>query len=174
MLVTDKPEDLPTGNDLDNVEDPDELDEYGLTIDRYVGFGTTPKAIPNPPKVDEIVEYRVKVVGRGDSRKRRTDGEMRYRSEVEILSVARAGDELPPDYEPPATAAQLAKAKREEERLAAEAAAAVARAEVEENQPPMFTEDGDPLPADPDAEHGDTFGAEPVVDKPAFSDAGVH
>lgn len=71
--------------------------ETGLSIDRYLAFGTTPKAVPNPPKPGDIVEWRVKTECIGDGRRRRTDGEMRYSAALQILSVARAGEDLPPD-----------------------------------------------------------------------------
>lgn len=147
-LVTDAPEDLPSSNDLDYIEDPDELDEDGLSIDRYLAFGTTPKAIPRPPKDGEIVTYQVKVECIGQGHKKRADGEMRYRSELSILSVARVGEDLPPDYTPPPTAAQ--KRKAEKAKAAAEQAERdeAERAEAEHNEPPMFDEDGNPVSID--------------------------
>lgn len=89
-----KASDHPSTNALDSiVTDPD----TGLSIDRYLSFGGTPKAIPNPPKLGEVVEFRVKAEAVGDGRVRRTDGEMRYSCKLSIISVARAGEELPPD-----------------------------------------------------------------------------
>jgi hypothetical protein len=90
---TTKASDHPPANDLAKIVDP----ETGLSIDRYLSFGGTPKAVPNPPKLGEIIEYRVKVECTGDGRTRRTDGEMRYSAKLQILSVARAGETLPPD-----------------------------------------------------------------------------
>jgi hypothetical protein len=128
-LITDKPEDLKPQNDLDDIHDP-ELDDYGLSIDRYLAFGTSPNAVPNPPKEGEIVEYRVKVTCKGEAWGTRGDGEKRYRSELTILSVARAGQELPPDYEKPKK-----RTKADED---AELAAAAA-----EDQPPLFPDEAD-------------------------------
>lgn len=184
-LITDAPEDLPSGNDLDYIEDPDgELDEDGLSIDRYLAFGTTPKAIPRPPKDGEIVTYQVKVECVGQAHKRRADGEMRYKSDLTILSVARLGDELPPDYTPEPTAAQ--KRKIEKAKAAAEQAERdeAERDEGELNEPPMFDEDGDPISADaprpPDGDDppaDDGVAPEPAGEddadygRPGFSDA---
>jgi hypothetical protein len=53
--------------------------------------------VPNPPHIGQILEFRVKVEVTGASKKRRTDGEMRYTRSLQILSVARAGEDLPPD-----------------------------------------------------------------------------
>lgn len=124
-LITDKPEELQPQNDLDDIEDPDDVNEYGLSIDRYLAFGTTPKAIPNPPRDGEVVTYQVKVECVGQAHKRRTDGEMRYRSELTILSVARSGDDLPPDF-----SADKKKTKKQQDAELAKAAA--------DNQEPLF------------------------------------
>lgn len=197
-LITDQPEDLESSNDLDRIEDPDspEFNEYG-SIDRFLAFGTTPKALAHPPKDGEIVTYQVKVECIGQAHKRRADGEVRYRSELSILSVARVGEELPPDFAPEPTAAQ--KRREEKARAAAEQAEKdeAERAEAESNEPPMFDEDGEPVsidaprpPADPDgvvdaeivedddvvvdgpwpgdADHQDGHDG---VDRPGFSDA---
>lgn len=94
MGKTSKPSDLPSTNDLDNVE-PDKNE--GLSVDAYLGFGGTPKPIVNPPHIGDIIEYRVRVECVGAAKTRRQDGEMRYTRKMAILSVARAGEELPPD-----------------------------------------------------------------------------
>lgn len=79
-------------NDLDNVDiDP----ETGLSIDAYVGFGGTPKALVNPPKVGDVVTYLVKAECVGDGRARRTDGEMRHSRKMNIISVWRPGETEP-------------------------------------------------------------------------------
>lgn len=134
-LVDDReaPDYVPTTNELDNVEDPD-LNQHGLSIDRYLAFGTTPRALPNPPRDGEVVIYKVKVECVGQAHKRRSDGEIRYRSELEILSVARVDEDLPPDYEKP-SAKKKTKAQQEAE---AEAAAA-------DDQPPLFEDEPESL-----------------------------
>jgi len=90
---TTKASDHKSTNALDDVVDPDS----GLSIDAYLSFGGTPKAVPNPPHINEILEFRVKVEVVGAAKSRRTDGEMRYTRKLQILSVARAGQDLPPD-----------------------------------------------------------------------------
>ena len=75
----------------------DDVAEQGLSIDAYLAFGGTPKAVPNPPREGDVAVFRVKVECIGETKKRRTDGEMRYTRHLQILSVARDGQELPPD-----------------------------------------------------------------------------
>lgn len=75
----------------------DDVDEQGLTIDAYLSFGGTPKAVPNPPREGDVVVFRVKAECIGETKKRRTDGEMRYTRHLQIMSVARDGQQLPPD-----------------------------------------------------------------------------
>lgn len=131
---TTKASDHPSSNALDDIEDPD-LDDDGLTIDRYLAFGTTPRAIHNPPKDGEIVTYKVKVACAGEAWSYRTDGEKRYRADLNILSVARIDEELPPDFV----------SKKEEERRAKEAAKKAAKGKGLYDNPnePTLPMDGD-------------------------------
>lgn len=133
-LIKDQPDGLKTTNDLDDIDDP-ELDEDGLSIDRYLAFGTTPRALPNPPKRGEIVVYQVKVECVGESWKERSDGEIRYSSDVHILSAARVGEELPPDF----------KSKKQEEAEAKAAAKKAAKGKGLYDNPnePTLPMDGD-------------------------------
>lgn len=79
-------------NDLDGVDiDP----ETGLSIDAYVSFGGTPKAIPNPPQQDDVVTYMVKAECTGETHRRRTDGEMRHTRHMNIISVWKPGETEP-------------------------------------------------------------------------------
>lgn len=90
--VKTKPKGLPSGNDLDNLEiNPD----TGLSIDAYLSFGTTPKALPNPPKKGDVVTYLVKVECIGKTEKDRTDGETRYTRHLNIISAWKPGDKEP-------------------------------------------------------------------------------
>ena len=91
-LVKDKPQDIPTGNDLDDVDiNPD----TGLSIDAYVSFGSSPKALPNPPKDGDVVIYMVKAECTGEKKKRRKDGELRFTREMDILAVWKPGEKEP-------------------------------------------------------------------------------
>lgn len=156
--IKDKPKDLPTANALDDIEvDPD----TGLSIDRYLAFGTTPRALPNPPRDGDVVVYKVKVECVGQAHKRRTDGEVRYRSELEILSVARVDEDLPPDYESDA-------ARKKREKKEADEAEAQAKAEAAENQPPLMDETGAPWGDGYPEPHGDD---EDAPANPEFSSA---
>lgn len=89
-LVSVKPEDVRPENDLDDI-DPD----TGLSIDAYVSFGGTPKALPNPPAEGDVVTYLVKAECIGETKKRRTDGEMRYVRHMHIISAWKPGESEP-------------------------------------------------------------------------------
>lgn len=89
-----KATDHPSSNDLDGVDiDPD----TGLSIDTYLSFGGTKKAVPNPPHIGDIVVYTVKVECTGATQGRGQDGTMKYGRRLSIISVARHGEALPPD-----------------------------------------------------------------------------
>jgi hypothetical protein len=91
-IVSEKPQDVPSSNDLDKLD----IDtESGLSIDAYVGFGATPKALPNPPKIGDVVTYLVKAECVCDGRARRADGEMRYSRKMSIISVWKPGETEP-------------------------------------------------------------------------------
>lgn len=91
---TTKASDHKSTNALDDVE-PNQ--NAGLSVDAYLSFGSSPRAVVKPPHMDEIVEYRVKVECTGARKKRMKDGELRYVRDLEIISIARAGEEFPPD-----------------------------------------------------------------------------
>lgn len=126
MLVTDKPEDIPTTNALDNVEDPDANLEIKPA---YLALGTTPPAaVVNPPAVGDIEYFMVRTRCTGEHGPLlRSDGEVRYRRDLQIQAIWKPGD---PEPEIEKTQAQ------KDAESAAEAAA---------NQPTLF--DGqDPTP----------------------------
>lgn len=126
--------DHPSTNALDDIDDP-ELDEDGLSIDRYLAFGTTPRAIHNPPKPGEVVTYKVKVETTGESWKVRSDGEIRYSADLNILSVARIDEELPPDFK--------SKKQEQEEAKAAAKKAAKGKGLYDNPNEPTLPMDGD-------------------------------
>jgi hypothetical protein len=91
-IVKEKPEHLKPVNDLDNVDiNPD----TGLSVDAYLSFGGTPKAITNPPKQDDVVTYLVKVECVGETHRRRSDGEVRYVRHLNIISAWKPGETEP-------------------------------------------------------------------------------
>lgn len=92
-LVTDKPDGLHSGNDLDYVIDPDADD----TPPAYLSFGSTPAAYANPPTVGETRTYIVRVTCTGTSESVRTDGEHRYGRKLSILWAVEKGKAEPPD-----------------------------------------------------------------------------
>ncbi|MGV0627181.1 hypothetical protein [Mycolicibacter minnesotensis] len=92
-LVTDKPDGLHSGNDLDYVIDPDDNDAEPA----YLSFGSTPAAMSNPPEVGEKRTYIVRVECTGQSESVRTDGEHRYGRKLSILWAVEKGKAEPPD-----------------------------------------------------------------------------
>ncbi|MDQ2628392.1 MAG: hypothetical protein M3Y90_15540 [Actinomycetota bacterium] len=92
-IVTEKPKDLPSSNDLDNVVDPDENDAEPA----YLSFGSTPTAMRNPPEVGETRTYVVRVECTGQSESVRTDGEHRYGRKLSVLWAVEKGKAEPPD-----------------------------------------------------------------------------
>lgn len=92
-LVTDKPKDIPSSNDLDNVVDPDANDAEPA----YLSFGSTPAALSDPPEVGQVRTYIVRVECTGQSESVRTDGEHRYGRKLSILWAVPKGKAEPPD-----------------------------------------------------------------------------
>lgn len=92
-LVTDKPKDIPSSNDLDNVVDPDANDAEPA----YLSFGSTPAALSDPPEVGQVRTYIVRVECTGQSESVRTDGEHRYGRKLSILWAVLKGKAEPPD-----------------------------------------------------------------------------
>ncbi|MCV7226089.1 hypothetical protein [Mycolicibacterium komossense] len=147
-LITDRPENLPSGNDLDNVEDPDapapkQRTEMYLSGAHVFTLDDVPSGLERFTFMVDVEVYEA-----GGVRFTGEDGETR----VPICKVRRIGDMyLPGTTRPPSKdelAAQQAAAKAQAAREKA-AQEEAERAEREKNEPPMFTEDGDPL--DPDA-----------------------
>lgn len=82
--VKDKPSDIPTTNALDGIQiDP----ASGLSVDAYLSFGSSPKAMTDPPQCGDIRTYLVKVECVGESKGVRTDGEMRYTRKLAVLGA---------------------------------------------------------------------------------------
>lgn len=90
MLVTDKPQDLASGNDLDDL--PDDLLS---TPAAYLSFGTGPCALEDPPEIDEVRTYIVRCRCTGKTEKERTDGEMRHGRQLAIQAVWIPGQQPP-------------------------------------------------------------------------------
>jgi len=95
-LITDKPENLPSGNDLDSI--PDDLLE---TPPAYLSFGGSPAALDDPPCVGEVRTYIVKARCTGEHGPiERKDGEMRYTRTLSIIAAWESGKRPPPVDEP--------------------------------------------------------------------------
>lgn len=90
MLVTDKPQDLPTTNALDDI--PDDLLDIPAA---YLSFGTSPCALDDPPEIDEVRTYIVRVRCTGKTEKERTDGEMRHGRQLAIQACWESGKQPP-------------------------------------------------------------------------------
>lgn len=146
-LITDKPEGIPTGNDLDNLDDPD-APPPGERTEVYLS-GAHVHTLDHMPRGLERITFMVdvEVYETGGVRYTGEDGETR----VPICKVRRIGDMYAPGTERPPAKEELA---AEQRRAKAQAAAEKAereeaeRAEREHNEPPMFDEDGDPISTD--------------------------
>lgn len=91
-LVSDQPKDIPTTNALDDI--PDDLLS---TPPAYLSFGTTPCALEDPPAIDAVETYVVRVRCVGESRSERTDGELRHGRKLQIQWCVKQGQPEPPD-----------------------------------------------------------------------------
>jgi hypothetical protein len=157
-LITDKPEDLAPSNDLDDVQDPDEQ-PTGERAEIYLS-GAHVATLDNAPLGRERITLMVELEVVEESIRFTENGE----TEVPIRRCRRVGDMWRPGTPKPPTKEELqaqvaaAKAKAAAEKAAQEAAEA---SEQDENTPPMFDEDGDPIespPADVAEDQGDGTG----------------
>lgn len=89
-LVTNKPNDIPSSNDLDSID-------LGDIPAAYLSFGSTPGAMEEPPEVGEKRTYVVRVECTGQSESVRSDGEHRYGRKLTILWAVKPGAAEPPD-----------------------------------------------------------------------------
>lgn len=90
-LVTEKPQDLPTGNALDDI--PDDLLEIPAA---YLAFGSTPCAMEEPPAVGEVRTYIVRARCTAEHGPiERKDGEMRYTRTLTIQAAWESGKQPP-------------------------------------------------------------------------------
>lgn len=173
-LVTDQPEDLPSGNDLDNVVDPDEQEEAGERAEIYLS-GAHVCTLDHAPSGLGRITLMVELEVSEEATRFTEDGD-----EIPIRRCRRIGDMWIPGTPKPPTRDEIkaqqaaAKAKAQAEQLEAE------RAEQEENEPPMFDDEGNPIdqPApdlsvvpDPDEDQGDEDQGDGLDEfRPAFSD----
>lgn len=134
---------VPTTNALDAI--PDDI-LGGPPPPAYLSFGMTPCPIENPPNADDddirVFMVRARCTGEHGPLKR-NDGEVRYKRDMQIQAIWLPGE---PEPEPIKTKAELD---------------AEAEAEAAQNQPPLYTDDGEPY--DPQTD--------PEVERPAFSDS---
>jgi len=91
-LITDKPENLSSGNDLDSI--PDDLLE---TSPAYLSFGGSPAALDDPPCVGDVRTYIMKARCTAEHGPiERKDGEMRYTRTLSIIAAWESGKRPPP------------------------------------------------------------------------------
>lgn len=93
MLITDKPEAMPSTNALDGL--PDE--EPNGAAPAYLSFGPTPCPLVNPPEIDEVKTYVVRVRCTGKTESERTDGEVRHGRKLTIQWCIPEGAKPPID-----------------------------------------------------------------------------
>lgn len=166
-LVQDQPEDLPTSNALDDVPDP-EQEEVGERAEIYLS-GAHVATLDHAPAGLERITLMVELEVIEESTRFNENGEttVPIRRCKRIGDMWRPGTPKPPTSEEIKAMAAAAKAKAQAEQLAAE------QAEQEENEPPMFDDEGEPIAgAQPDLSVVDDEdqGADP---SPAFSDLGT-
>lgn len=151
-LITDRPEGIPSGNDLDNL-DPEDVEggtagAPDVRTEVYLS-GAHVFTLDRKPSGLEKFTFMVdvEVWEAGGVRYTGENGE----TQVPICKVRRIGDMYLPGTQRPPSKEELA---AEQARAKAKAAAEKAereeaeRAEKEHNEPPMFNEDGDPLSDD--------------------------
>lgn len=177
-LITDQPEDLPTSNELDGVEDTD-AQPAGERAEIYLS-GAHVATLDNAPKGLGRVTLMVELEVTEESIRFTEDGqnEIPIRRCRRVGDMWRPGDQRPPTKEEIKEQQAAAKARAAAEQAAREDAE---RAEQEQNEPPMFDEDGNPVsddaPRPPDdavvdaevIEDDEDQGADNVVQ---FSDGG--
>jgi hypothetical protein len=95
-LITEKPDNLPSGNDLDNLQIPDDLLDVPAA---YFSLGSTPAPLANPPEVGDKGTLIVRYECTGEGKTVRTDGELRYSRKLTILWAVPEGTPQPPDPE---------------------------------------------------------------------------
>lgn len=93
MLVTNKPEDVPTTDTLKSVPDPESHALQIPAIDAtFVKFtGTSGDVLDNPPEQDEERTYIVKAACKGYDIRTRADGERRVVAVMDITSCYERG-----------------------------------------------------------------------------------
>jgi hypothetical protein len=159
-IVKDKPKDIPTGNDLDNVEDPDEQPAGPPLSAAIYLSGAEVASLPDAPHFGERFQLLVELEVIEEGVKSLDGGQTR----VQVRRCRRIGDMwIPGGVRPP-----VKKTKAAED--------ADAAAEAAENQPPLYPVDETGQPADdvdhdeidPDDEDQDDGGD---YGRPGFSDA---
>lgn len=144
-LIQTAPEDLPSTNALDYIDDPDaQQPEEGERAEIYLSGShvcTLDKAPRNRERITMMVDLEV------TAETVRANGD----ADVPVRTCKRIGDMyLPGTTRPPSKDELAAEAAREKARAAREKAdqEEAERAEREHNEPPMFDEEGDPIAID--------------------------
>lgn len=165
-LIETEPEDLPSTNALDDIVDPD-VEESGERAEIYLS-GAHVATLDNAPAGRERVTLMVELEVVEESLRFTENGE----NEVPIRRCRRVGDMWRPGTPKPPTKDEIkamaaaAKAKAQAEQLAAE------KAEQEENEPPMFDDEGDPIDTDDAREEAAKWAGDVEVQDDGINDAG--
>jgi hypothetical protein len=126
-LVTDKPEELTPQNDLDNVVDPDNPDNFDEKVDVYLS-GARVCSLVNPPRGRGRITLMVELEGDEDGTKYNGN------EDVPVWRCKRVGDMWRPGDPKPEPPEKKKTKKQQAEELAAAAA---------ENQEPLLPYDDD-------------------------------
>lgn len=101
-LIDEKPADLPSGNDLDNI--PDDLLQ---TPPAYLTFGGTPAPLEEPPAQGDVKTYLVRARCTAEHGPiERKDGELRYTRTMLIQAIWEPGQTPPATDDQPALLGQ--------------------------------------------------------------------
>lgn len=177
-LIQDQPEDLPTTDALTDVEDPD-AEEAGGRAEIFLS-GAHVATLDNAPDGLGRVTLMVELEVTEEATRFTEDGmEVPIRRCRRVGDMWRPGTPKPPTREEIKAAQAAAKAKAQAEQMEAE------RAEQDENEPPMFDDEGNPIDKDaPQLSLVEDQGDEPDQDvavhggpddepSPEFSDLGT-
>lgn len=162
-LIQDQPEDLPTTNELDGVDDPDQA-PAGERAEIYLS-GAHVCTLDDAPANRQTITLMVEVEVTEESVRANGDADVPIRRCRRIGDMWIPGTQRPPTKEEIQAQQLAAKAKAAAEQAEREEAE---RAEQEHNEPPMFDGAGEPIDHDAD----DTVVDAEVVEDDEDQDAG--
>lgn len=98
--ITEKPNGLPSGNDLDKIADPAVVDGQESTA--YITLASTNIRISKPPKITDEGTLLIRWRCTGDGHKLQKDGELRPKRTLDVLAAWWPGERPIDDPNQPA------------------------------------------------------------------------